>query len=341
MLPEIIARTTPLHRYPLLRSGSMEPACNGVSSRSPDASGIELGGHPGEFTATGNFIRLNNIALAYLSYGAAARIRCGAINAVRQQFCITGSATASFGSQRCHIDADRPCLIPAQDEAVYDFDDNFSQIVLYVDTAALRGVLSAVIGVPVSQNLIFETPTDAGKPELRRLRQLVQFLVSELDHDAAPSMPVLAELERSVLVSFLHANTHNFSRLLGRDARRVTPWQVRRAEEFVEANWQRPLTLRMIADATGVSARSLFNAFRAARGCSPTEYVKRVRLKQARQMLTSPTQHTSVTAVAFACGFDNPGHFSGNYRLAFGELPSQTLTKVRGPIAAQGCAVSA
>jgi AraC-like DNA-binding protein len=339
MLLEIIARPTPLHRYPLLRSGGMEPLRNSVS---PEAPGFDLGGHPGEFTAAGNFIRLNNIALAYLSYDAASRIRCGGINAVRQQFCITGSATASFGSQRCRIDADRPCLIPAQDEAVYDFDDNFSQIVLYVDTAALRGALSAVIGVPVSQNLIFETPTDPGKPELRRLRQLVEFLVSELDRDdTALSTPVLAELERSVLVSFLHANTHNFSRLLERDARRVTPWQVRRAEEFIKANWPQPLTLQMIAKATGVSARSLFKAFHEARGCSPTEYVKRVRLKRARQMLTSPTQRTSVTAVAVACGFDNPGHFAGNYRLAFGELPSQTLTKVKGPAAAQGCAAPA
>jgi AraC-like DNA-binding protein len=335
----MIARPTPLHRYPLLRSGGTAPPCNSVS---PEASGFDLGGHPGEFTATGNFIRLNNIALSYLSYGAAARIRCGAINALRLQFCITGSAAASFGSQRCRIDADRPCLVPAQDEAVYDFDDNFSQIVLYVDTAALRGALSAAIGAPVSQNLIFQTPTDPRKPELRRLRQLVEFLVSELDReDAALSTPVLAELERSVLVSFLHANTHNFSRLMERDARRVTPWQVRRAEEFIEAHWRHPLTLRTIAEATGVSARSLFKAFREARGCSPTEYVKRVRLKRARQMLTSPTQRTSVTAVAFACGFDNPGHFAGNYRLAFGELPSQTLTKVKGPVVVLGCAVPA
>ena len=47
--------------------------------------------------------------------------------------------------------------------------------------------------------------------------------------------------------------------------------------------------------------------------------------------LTAPAENTSVTAVAFACGFDNPGHFAGDYRLAFGELPSQTLTKVKGP----------
>jgi AraC-like DNA-binding protein len=326
----------------LLHSAGQHCAGQEALGSSSTERGFALGGRPGEFVAAGNFIRLNNIALAYLPYAGAARVRCGGINAVRQQFCITGSATVSFGSQRYRIDANRSCVVPAQDEAVYDFDDNFSQIVLYADTAALRGALSAMIGVPVSQNLVFETPSDPGKPELRRLRQLVEFLVSELDQeDTTLSSPVLIELEKNVLVSFLHANTHNFSRLLERDARRVTPWQVRRAEEFVEANWQRPLTLQMIAEATGVSARSLFKAFREARGCSPTEYVKRVRLKRARQMLTSPTQGTSVTAVAFACGFDNPGHFSGNYRLAFGELPSQTLTKVRGPVAAQGCAAPA
>jgi len=60
-------------------------------------------------------------------------------------------------------------------------------------------------------------------------------------------------------------------------------------------------------------------------------FVKRVRLMQARQMLTAPAENTSVTAVAFACGFDNPGHFAGDYRLAFGEFPSQTLTKFKGP----------
>jgi AraC-like DNA-binding protein len=336
MPSEIIARPPPLHRYPLLRSGGMKPMRNGVL---PEADGFDLGGYAGELSAAGNFIRLNNIALAYLSCDEAVRIHCAGINAVRQQFCITGSATTSFASQRYRVDVDRPCLVPAHDEAVYDFDDNFSQIVLYVDTAALHGALRAVIGAPVSQNLVFEAPTDSGKPELRRLRQLVEFLVSELDHeDAALSSPVLAELEKSVLVSFLHANAHNLSRLLERDARRVTPWQVRRAEEFIESNWQRPLTVRMIAEATGVSARSLFKAFREARACSPTEYVKRVRLERARQMLTSSTRRTSVAAVALACGFDNPGHFAGNYRLAFGELPSQTLTKLKGPVAAQGCA---
>jgi AraC-like DNA-binding protein len=322
-------RQMPLHRYPLLRSGTPEVP---DSPAHPRGRGFELLGYPGEFTAAGNFIRLKTMALAYLSYSSAARIHCAGVNAVRQQFCLEGRAVTTFGSQRLQIDPERPCLIPARTQAVYDFEKNFSQIVLYVDEAALRSTLSGLIGLPVSQSLTFESPADPGRAELRRLQQLVGFFVSELDREDGPlSDPALAELEQTLLVSFLHANRHNFSHLLEQDMRRSAPWQVRRAEAFIEANWSRPITIHMISDATGVSIRSLFKAFRQARGCSPMAFVKRVRLTQARQMLSAPAENTSVTAVAFACGFDNPGHFAGDYRLAFGELPSQTLTKVRGP----------
>jgi AraC-like DNA-binding protein len=322
---------TPLYRFPLLPAsapGSMRDSP--ILPRS--AGGFELLGHPAEFTAFGNFIRLKTMGLAYLSYSARVCVQCSGVNAVRQQFCLQASAVTSFGSQKLQVDADRPCLIPAQVGAVYDFEKNFSQLVLYVDVAALRSTLSALIGIPLSQAITFATPTDPNCPELRRLRQLIGFFVSELDReDGQLSDPALAELEQTLLVSFLHANRHNYSHLLEPEMRRSAPWQVRRAEEFIEASWNRPLTIQMISAATGVSIRSLFKTFRQSRGYSPMAFLKRVRLMQARQMLTAPAENTSVTAVAFACGFYNPGHFAGDYRRAFGELPSQTLTKVKGP----------
>jgi AraC-like DNA-binding protein len=320
----------PLYRFPLLPAGAPE-AMRDNSIYPRGAGGFELIGHPGEFTAVGNFVRLKSMALAYLSYTDRVRAQCSGVNAVRQQFCLQASAVTSFGGQKLQVDPDRPCLIPANAGTVYDFEKNFSQFVLYVDVAALRSTLSALIGIPLSQTIIFATPTDPSSPELRRLRQLIGFFASELDReDGRLSDPALAELEQTLLVSFLHANRHNYSHLLEQDLRRP-PWQVRRAEEFIEANWNRRLTIQMISAATGVSIRNLFKAFRRARGYSPMAYVKRVRLMQARQMLIAPAENTSVTAVAFACGFDNPGHFAGDYRVAFGELPSQTLTKVKGP----------
>lgn len=327
---------TPLHRFPLLSAGGPQAMRDNPMPPRPiprrgDAR-FELLGYPGEFTAAGNLVRLKTMGLAYLSYSSPVRVHCSGVDAIRQQFCLQGSAVTSIGSQQLRVDPDRPCLIPPRTAAIYDFDKNFAQLVLYVDAAALRSTLSALIGIPLNQTITFATPTDPQKPQLRRLRQLVRFLVSELDReDCQFSDIVLAEIEQTLLVSFLHANQHNFSHLLERDLRRTAPWQVRRAEEFIAANWNRPLAIEMISAATGVSTRNLVKAFRQARGYSPMAFVKRVRLMQARQMLTAPAENTSVTAVAFACGFDNPGHFAGDYRLAFGELPSQTLTKFKGP----------
>ena len=327
---------TPLHRFPLLSAGGPQAMQDNPIPQRPipprgDAR-FELLGYPGEFTADGNFVRLKTMGLAYLSYSSPVRVHCAGVDAIRQQFCLQGSAVTSIGAQQLRVDLDRPCLIPPRTAAIYDFEKNFSQLVLYVDAAAVRGTLSALVGIPLNQTITFATPTDPQKPQLRRLRQLVRFLVSELDReDCLLSDLALAKFEQTLLVSFLYANEHNFSHLLERDPRRSAPWQVRRAEEFIAANWNRPLAIEMISAATGVSTRSLIKTFRQARGYSPMAFVKRVRLMQARQMLTAPAENTSVTAVAFACGFDNPGHFAGDYRLAFGELPSQTLTKVKGP----------
>jgi transcriptional regulator GlxA family with amidase domain len=58
-------------------------------------------------------------------------------------------------------------------------------------------------------------------------------------------------------------------------------------------------------------------------------FVKSVRLQHARRMLQQPEGATSVVSVAFACGFLNPGHFARDYRLAFGELPSATLSAAK------------
>jgi transcriptional regulator GlxA family with amidase domain len=57
------------------------------------------------------------------------------------------------------------------------------------------------------------------------------------------------------------------------------------------------------------------------------QYVKRLRLEKARELLTDGGTKQSVTAVAFACGFLNLGHFARDYRNRFGELPSQTPSR--------------
>jgi len=84
-----------------------------------------------------------------------------------------------------------------------------------------------------------------------------------------------------------------------------------------------------MANVSGVSARSLFRQFRKARGHSPADFVKRVRLDHARRMLEQADSESSVIQIALKCGFQNSGHFARDYRGTFGELPSATLQRAK------------
>jgi transcriptional regulator GlxA family with amidase domain len=112
------------------------------------------------------------------------------------------------------------------------------------------------------------------------------------------------------------------------EPRNAAPWQIRRAEEFIEANWSRPINMQQLTAATGINARSLFRAFQRSGRGSPMAFLRTVRLRHARSMLET-AKVTTVTDVALACGFEELGRFGKLYQAKFGELPSETLRRVR------------
>ncbi len=166
-------------------------------------------------------------------------------------------------------------------------------------------------------------------PAARSLREQFLFVVSEVNRTETPPPLVIAEWEQALMVAFLCGNQHNYSHRLARKPHDLAPWQVRRAEEYIEAHWNQPIRIEDIAMVTGASARNLFRTFRQSRGCSPMAFAKRIRLSQSRQLLQSAAPTSTVTDVAFKCGFSDLGRFSREYRQAFGELPSEVLKRSR------------
>jgi len=112
-------------------------------------------------------------------------------------------------------------------------------------------------------------------------------------------------------------------------AKEAAPRVVRLAEEYIEASWNQAITIEELASQTNTSIRSLYAAFKKSRGYTPTTFAKIVRLRRAKQMLLEENQRTSVSAVAFKCGFGNLGHFANDFRKMFGELPSEVLARTR------------
>jgi len=82
------------------------------------------------------------------------------------------------------------------------------------------------------------------------------------------------------------------------------------------------LTTGVIAQATGLSARAVQNAFTRMVGCSPTRFVADQRLQRAAQALRAHEDRT-VTQIAFDAGFSDAAFFARCFRRHFGVTPSQ------------------
>jgi AraC-like DNA-binding protein len=316
---------SPLHRFPL------------IDTRSPDdfretlvtnfgALGFDLRADPLGFEATRSYLRIKAVDLVFGACSSPYQVRFPAAPLVKQHFPLRQAGRTTFGGTQFDINTQESSVIPAGVEMTHEYQGGFEQFIFRVEAAALQSKLSAVVGIPIARSIEFAHRSSFANPALQRLRRMLEFMVSELDReDGKVPDAALVEFEQLLLVCFLSANRHNFSDLLDREQPRPAPWQVRLVEEYIVANWNRPITVEALAAAAGASTRSVFKAFRDARECSPMAFVKSVRLGHARRMLQQPERATSVVSVAFACGFLNPGHFARDYRLAFGELPSATL----------------
>ena len=80
-------------------------------------------------------------------------------------------------------------------------------------------------------------------------------------------------------------------------------------------------SIETIASDVCLSRSQLNRRVKAITGVTTQQYVNRVRLEQARELLADPT--IQVSEVAYQCGFDDVASFSRSFRRAFGVSPSQ------------------
>jgi hypothetical protein len=156
----------------------------------------------------------------------------------------------------------------------------YERLAMCVRSGSLTRILSTLTGstidVPVRVHPA-QRRTDLSE---RLLRDHLMFFVRQLHDSASLPRVVLSEFEQSLIVAFLHVNRHNFSHLLDKNAPEVTPVEVRRAEEYIEAHWQSAITLEDRVAVAGVGALSLWRSFRKHRGYSPMQFLELIRAKK-------------------------------------------------------------
>ncbi|HEU4892148.1 MAG TPA: AraC family transcriptional regulator [Vicinamibacterales bacterium] len=184
-------------------------------------------------------------------------------------------------------------------------------------------------------------------PDLPTLRDASETTGFDLEHHplfTARSSRITPELQR-VCLQMLHQwhqeeggdleASENLVYLLTQALRLSPPARVpspqtgrliRRAKEFLTANFREPLQLADVAAAAGGSPAYLTDVFRRCEGVPLHCYLTQLRL--GRALLDVP--HTNdLTALALDLGFSSHSHFTFSFRKLFGCTPSEFRRSTR------------
>lgn len=101
---------------------------------------------------------------------------------------------------------------------------------------------------------------------------------------------------------------------------RSEPHRVRRIRELIEAQFDQPLTLDLLAGEAQLSPFHLIRLFKAEMGVSPHSYLIAYRLRRAKALLD---RRESAADAAVAVGFVDQSHFIRHFKAAYGFTPGQ------------------
>jgi len=113
-----------------------------------------------------------------------------------------------------------------------------------------------------------------------------------------------------------------------RDARKMT--QIRPAIEYIDAHFDRAITLAQIARASHLSVSRLAHLFKEQMGVTPIDYLTGVRIERAKALLLGTDR--SCTEIGFLAGYRNPSYFTRTFKLFAGMTPRQFRARNRRTI---------
>lgn len=99
---------------------------------------------------------------------------------------------------------------------------------------------------------------------------------------------------------------------------------------WLKQHFTQPISIDELAARASMSTSSFRLHFRTVTGMSPLQFIKKLRLQEARQhMLNS---HLDAVTAALKVGYESASQFSREYSREFGEPPLRDIKRMRGEI---------
>jgi len=192
------------------------------------------------------------------------------------------------------------------------------------DTAVPLEVGNRVVGFLQSGQVALEKPT---RVRFRRIvKQLVEWGAKvdlrELEEAYFHTRVITPEQYQAMIrlleIFALHLTAIS-NQMAVQEAHSEQPF-LQQAREYIDRHQADPITLEQIARALNISTFYFCKRFKKATGLNFTEYLARVRVEKAKNLLLNP--HLRVSEIAFEVGFQSLTHFNRVFNRIVGCSPT-------------------
>ncbi|UCE99008.1 MAG: helix-turn-helix domain-containing protein [Planctomycetota bacterium] len=194
------------------------------------------------------------------------------------------------------------------------------------DRTGAKEILNSILGT-----ILFHNPGELGvlKARLLELLSILSRAAVEggvdidvmLERNLAYVDKVMQISNQEDLCAWISTALDEFIELVYtlQDARKVT--QISPAINYIDANYDKAVTLTDIAKASHLSVSRLAHVFKEQMGITLVDYLTGVRIERAKQLLLATEQ--SCTEICFQVGYNNQSYFTRTFKRLVGTTPLQ------------------
>lgn len=192
------------------------------------------------------------------------------------------------------------------------------------ETAVTVKLGDRTIGYLQTGQVFFKNPTSAQTVgAVHRLQELVTGVSAKEATAAYQATRVIPRSTYDSMIRLLEFFAKQLSLLANQvllQDRVAEPPQVARARQFIHEHCEDDLSLGEVARHAAISPFYLCKKFKEVTGLNFTDYVSRVRVEKAKELLRDPNHR--VSEVAYQTGFQSLSHFNRCFKRITGESPT-------------------